>query len=67
MKIIKKVELTPEEKKVCKESVTKILEVKSKVCLQMGCEGLDCSDCPIHKAIKTIEEGAILLSIDGGA
>ena len=64
MKIIKKVELTPKEKEVCKESMIKILKIKSGVCLKMGCEGLDCFDCPIHRAIKTIEEGAILLSIE---
>ena len=63
MKIVKKVELSPKEKEVCKESMIKILEIKSGICLKMGCEGLDCSDCPIHKAVKTIEEGAFMLDI----
>ena len=63
MKIVKKVELTSKEKEVCKESMIKILEIKSGICLKMDCEGLDCSDCPIHKAVKTIEEGAFMLDI----
>lgn len=64
MDIVKKVTLTPEEKAACKENMTKILEIKSKLCLKMSCEKLACSECPIHEAVKAIEKSALMLSIE---
>lgn len=64
MKIVKMVELTPKEKEVCKESMIKILEIKTDICFKMNCKGLDCIDCPIHKAARAIEEGALMLNIE---
>lgn len=67
MKIVKKVELTTEEKEVCRESSTKILKTIANICLQMKCAEIDdCDDCPISKCIEEIRIGAANLNKIGG-
>jgi hypothetical protein len=66
MQIVKKVELTPEEKGICIEGSVKILKTIAHMCFQMKCAGIDCDDCPIGKCIKEIRIGATDLNKLGG-
>lgn len=66
MQIVKKGELTPEEKGICREGSVKILKTIAHVCFQMKCAGIACDDCPIGKCIREIRIGAENLNEIGG-
>lgn len=56
MKIIKRVEMTQEEKALCETVATELSTIESNLCDAISCAGIDCNQCPIAKTINLLAD-----------